>query len=312
MEYAGKRVVIVGSGATAITLLPNLAKQASMVTMLQRTPGYILPIDNATGNRWYHRIMPTSWSFQLDRWMFMWLAIVIFYFCRAFPSRARKMLESGVATLLPASISMDPHFKPSYKPWDQRLCFSPNGDFFEALRNGRADVATGKIRTIKGRKIVLESGQELEADILVTATGLKLVVGGGIQLTVDGRPVQLADRYTWRTSMLEDIPNLIFVTGYVNASWTLGAEVTAQLLCRLLLFMQSKGLVSATPRVSSARKLQPRLLWNLEATYVKRAAEDMPKCGDSGPWKGRTNYLLDLWRARYGSLVKNMDFAPEM
>ena len=308
LDYTGKKVVIVGSGATAITLLPSMSKEAKHVTMLQRSPTYILSIDNSAGSSLVHKIIPKSWSFKLSRWLFMWTTAIIFYLCRAFPTKARSMLQSAVAKQLPANVPMDPHFQPTYRPWDQRLCFTPNGDFFDAIREGRAGVETGRIKTVTDTTIVLDSGREIAADMIVTATGLKLAVGGHIKISTDGKPINLAERFAWRTALLEDVPNMAIMMGYVNASWTLGAETTAQLVCRLLKHMQYKGYASATPRIPPGLHIQPRLMWNLDATYVKKAAEHMPRVGDVGAWRGRTNYFLDLYRARYGSITSGIEF----
>ncbi|WAO86007.1 Hypothetical protein NCS54_00326100 [Fusarium falciforme] len=307
LDYADKEVVIVGSGATAITLLPNLASKAKQVTMLQRSPTYILSIDNSTGNSWFHRMLPELWSFKLSRWAFIWSTAMIFYLCRAFPRAARSKLQRWVGEQLPAHVPMDPHFTPLYRPWDQRLCFSPNGDFFKAIREDNANVVTDRISQVKGDAIILSSGKQLKADIIVTATGLKLKVGEAIKIMVDGELVQLSDKVAWRASMLSDVPNLAIMIGYVNASWTLGADVTARLICRLLKHLQEKGKSSAVPRLPS--NVQPRPLWDLNATYVKQAEKSMPKCGDSGPWKGRTNYIYDLWRARHASITAGLEFS---
>ncbi|TPX08548.1 uncharacterized protein E0L32_010035 [Thyridium curvatum] len=308
LEYTGKKVVIIGSGATAITLLPNVAKKAGHVTMLQRSPTYILSTDNTVGNSWTYRVLPKSWALRLSRWSFMWMTAMIFYLCRAFPGKARSKLEGMVAEQLPKSIPLDPHFRPRYQPWDQRLCFTPNGDFFESMREGKAAVETGHVETVTEHAIILQSGQKLEADIVVTATGLKLALGGHIKVSVDGEQIDLANRYAWRTAMLQDVPNLAFILGYVNASWTLGAEATAHIVCRVLQHMEKKGLSSATPKLRNPSSIRPVPIWNLESTYVKEAASDLPKCGDSGPWKGRTNYFWDLCRAKYGSITTGLEF----
>ncbi|KAL6692432.1 FAD/NAD(P)-binding domain-containing protein [Trichoderma pleuroticola] len=307
LDYAGKRVVIIGSGATAITLLPNLAKKANHVTMLQRSPTYIMSIDNATGGSWIHKLLPRTWAFQVDRWMFMWMIIILYNFCRLFPERSRAFLEGAVAKQLPKGVSMD-HFRPLYKPWDQRVCFSPNGDFFESLREGRAHVETAHIKTATSDSIVLQNGKTLEADIIVTATGLKFCIGGHIRVTMDDEEINLADRYAWNSTMLQDVPNLAFMMGYVNASWTLGVETSSQLVCRLLQHMQRKHYPSVVPRLPTGFPMEPRPIWDLNATYVKKAQGCIPRCGNVGPWRGRTNYFVDLLKARYGSITKDLVF----
>ncbi|KAH6605519.1 flavin-binding monooxygenase [Trichoderma cornu-damae] len=308
LDYAGKRVVIIGSGATAITLLPNLAKKARHVTMLQRSPTYIMSIDNATGGSWIHKLLPRSWAFQLDRVMFMWMIIILYNFCRYFPERSRAALEGAVAKQLPKGVPMDPHFRPLYKPWDQRVCFSPNGDFFESLREGRAHVETGHIKTVTEDSIVLETGKTLQADVIVTATGLKFRIGGNIRVSVDDEEISLADRYAWKATLLQDVPNLAFMLGYVNASWTLGVETSSQIICRLLQHMRRKNYSSVVPRLPQGLPIQPRPIWDLDATYVKKAQGFIPRCGNVGPWRGRTNYFVDLLRARYGSITKDLVF----
>ncbi|VUC22996.1 unnamed protein product [Clonostachys rosea] len=307
LDYTDKEVVIIGSGATAITLLPNMAKKAKQVTLLQRSPTYILSIDNSAGNTWFHRLLPELWSFKISRWAFIWSTAIIFYLCRAFPNASRSRLQRWIAEELPVHVPVDPHFTPLYRPWDQRICFSPNGDFFKAIREDNANVVTDHISTMNEASIVLSSGKQLKADIIVTATGLKLKVGGRIHFTVDGEAVELSDKIAWRTAMLSDVPNLAFMIGYVNASWTLGADTTAHLVCRLLQHMQKKGKTSAVPRLPN--HIKPRPMWDLDATYVKKAQKTMPKCGDSGPWRGRTNYFYDLWRAKNGSITAGLEFS---
>ena len=309
LDYDGKRIVIIGSGATAITLLPSLAKRAGQVTMLQRSPTYIMSINNKTGGSWFHKILPQAWSFKIDRVLFMWMIILIFRLSRAFPTMARTMLQKHVAQQLPSSIPMNPHFQPLYNPWDQRLCFTPDGDFFEALRNGHASVETGRIEAMTDHSIILESGRRIDADIIVTATGLKLCIGGRITFTVNNQEIRLADRFAWRSALLQDVPNLAFMIGYVNASWTLGAETSAQVVCRILRHMQTKQYVSVIPRIPESTKLEPRLMWNLDATYVKASRDYMPMCAQTGPWRGRTNYFLDMWRSRYGSITEGLRFS---
>lgn len=307
LDYKDKHVVIVGSGATAITLLPAMSQLAASVTMVQRSPTYIMTLENQTGSSWIHRLVPRSWSFKISRVFFMCLTALTYYFCRAFPSRSRAMLTGAVARQLPAHVPLDPHFTPTYHPWDQRLCFTPDGDFFAALHSGKARVETGIIRGTTSDSVVLESGKTLRADIVVTATGLKLGLGGHVRFSVDGEPINLAERYAWRSALLQDVPNLAFMMGYVNASWTLGAEVTAELVCRLLGRMARKGETSVTPRVDKG-SISPRPLWNLKATYVRESQKTMPVCGDVGVWRGRTNYFWDLWLARHGSISEGLEY----
>lgn len=308
LDYANKRVVIIGSGATAITLLPNIATKAAHVTMVQRSPTYIMSMNNETGRSWRHKLLPRSWSFKIDRWIFMWTIVILYNICRLFPKRSRKVLQGAVEKQLPEHISIDPHFTPSYKPWDQRLCFAPNGDFFESLRAGKAHIETGHIKSVTTDYVILDSGKQLEADIIIPATGLKLAIGGRISISVDKESVDLADRYAWHSALLQDVPNLALMMGYTNASWTLGAETTGHLLSRLLQHMKRKGYNTVIPRVPTGSLIQPRRMWNLDSTYVKKAVSSMPRCGDIGPWKGRVNYFVDLWKAKYGSITRDLEF----
>ncbi|KAL3441563.1 hypothetical protein BJX65DRAFT_322255 [Aspergillus insuetus] len=308
LDYTDKRVVIIGSGATAITLLPSLATKAARVTMVQRSPTYIMSINNTTGGSLRHKLLSRSWSFKIDRWIFMWAVVIIYQVCRLFPNWSRTKLQTAVEKQIPDHIPLDPHFVPKYKPWDQRLCFSPNGDFFASLRTGKAGIETGLIKSVTPCSVILESGKELEADIIVPATGLKLAIGGRIKVAVDGDHVDLADRYAWNSALLQDVPNLAFMIGYVSASWTLGTETTAQLLCRLLQHMRRNNYAAVIPRVPADSGMQPRLMWNLESTYVKKAAGQMPRCGNIGPWKGRANYFVDLWKAKHGRLTRDLEF----
>jgi cation diffusion facilitator CzcD-associated flavoprotein CzcO len=305
LNYKDKEIVIIGSGATAITLLPNLAGKAKKVTMLQRSPGYIMSIDNATGQSWLHRMLPASWSFRLTRWRFILMTLCTFYWCRAFPRAARTKLQQAAGAQLPAHVPIDPHFTPRYAPWDQRVCFSPNGDFFQAIRDSDAQVVTDRIANIQDDIIDLASGERLRADIIVTATGLNLKVGAHIKITVDGESVDIASKTAWRSAMLSDVPNFAFLIGYTNASWTLGADVTTQLICRLLLHLKKKGKSCVVPRPPTS--LRPKLLWDLEATYIQESQKNMPACGDIGPWRGRTNYFYDLWRVKFASLLEGLE-----
>lgn len=308
LDYTDKKIVIVGSGATAITLLPNLTNKAASVTMLQRSPSYIMAIPNTTRSSWIHKLLPQSWSFQLTRLSFLLSQVLIYGYCRFLPNHARNFLQGKVAGLLPESIALDPHFTPRYRPWDQRLCFSPDGDFFQALRDGKAHVATGAIQAVRENSILLHGGQEIEADMIVTATGLKIGIGTSLKLSIDGAEVHLGDKLAWQSAMLQDVPNFFFMLGYTNAPWTLGADVSAWLVVRLLRFMQSKDLTTAVPRLEPKDGLKAQPLWNLKATYVRQGLKDMPDCGDRGPWLGRTNYFWDIWRSKYGSFVDGLEF----
>lgn len=308
LDHSKKRIVIVGSGATAVTLLPSLAKDSRSVTMVQRSPTYIMSVNNTAGTSFIHKFIPSTWSFHMTRATFIATAALTYYLCRAFPTRARSFLLRKVAVQLPKHISLDPHFEPLYSPWDQRLCFTPDGDFFECLRNGTGSIETSQIRSVTENSVRLESGKELEADIIVTATGIQLGLGGNIKFSIDNVELDLADRFAWRSVLLEGVPNLAFMIGYINASWSLGAEVSAEVLCRILQHMDSHNFTTVTPQLQSPICINPQPFWNLYSTYAKQGRSKMPKCGDAGPWKGRTNYWWDLWRARWGSITRDLQY----
>ncbi|KAJ5086258.1 hypothetical protein NUU61_007565 [Penicillium alfredii] len=304
LNYKDKKVVIIGSGATAITLLPNMADQASRVTMLQRSPTYILSLPNRTNGRWLSYILPSSAYRKLQRIIWIVTSRIFFLFCQRFPNFSRWILKLNVRRQLPSHIPYDPHFKPRYNPWDQRLCVSPDGDFFDCMRRGKADVKTDTIKTVTKKGITLNSGETLDADIIVTATGLKLQIAGGAPLSVDGKKIDIGTKYLWNGVMLQDLPNASFIIGYTNASWTLGADATAQFVCRLLKTLESRKMIAATPRMkpADAGTLQDRHLLNLTSTYVTVAERELPKAADRGPWQPRDNYLDDLKFAQKGNL----------
>jgi len=311
LDYTGKKVVIIGSGATAITMLPAMTDKAEKVTMLQRSPSYVVnqpqssPID-----QFLRRILPAAWAFKVIRMRFFLLGFLFFNFCHYFPNAARNALRKDTIKELPKNIPHDPHFEPSYSPWQQRMCMAPSGDFYEALRNGKGDVATGVIKEVTDHAISLESGQVVDADIIITATGLKVRFGGGIQMYVDEKPVNMSDKYVWKGALLQDVPNFIFVMGYVNASWTLGSDATAQLTTRLLNTMRSRKMTSVVPRATDASSMEERPSLNLSSTYLKIALKTgaMPKAGSGGPWKARSNYMVDMWNAKWGDLNTGLQF----
>ncbi|RLL95408.1 hypothetical protein CFD26_104997 [Aspergillus turcosus] len=309
LDYTDKKVVIIGSGATAVTLLPKLAEKAAKVTMLQRSPTYILALPNRQ-NSLLSWILPNTLNRKLQRLRWIMTSRFFFLFCQTFPWMGRLLLKLSVVRQLPKNIPYDPHFKPRYNPWDQRLCICPDGDFFKSLHSGRADVKTDTIRQVTANGIELTSGDFLDADIIVTATGLKLQIAGGTSITVDGEKQRVSDKYVWKGVMLQDLPNASFVIGYTNASWTLGADATALFVCRLLKWMERHNKVAAIPRLNPvlAKQMQPRRLLNLNSTYVTAAEKDLPKAADRGPWRPRDNYLSDLMFAKYGRLNQGLEW----
>jgi cation diffusion facilitator CzcD-associated flavoprotein CzcO len=313
LDYSGKKIVVIGSGATAITLIPSLADNAAKVTMLQRSPTYImaLPTFDLAGN-WMRRWLPSWFASKLVRWQFLVLPFIFFKFCKAFPNAGKKLIRANNKKFVPPSIPLDPTFKPSYNPWDQRLCVCPDGDFFKSLQKGKADVVTDTIKNVTGNGIQTEGGKFLDADIIVTATGLKMQLAGGMNVSVDGKAILPANKYIWKGVMLQDLPNAAFIVGYTNASWTLGADVTAKLVCRLLKRMDANKQSSAVPRVPEGKNLKPVQLLNLNSTYIEKAKGTLPMGGDIAPWKPRANYLVDHWTADYGNLTADLEFTKDL
>ena len=293
LDDAGKRVVVIGSGATAVTLIPSMAATAGHVTMLQRSPTYMvsLPARNPLANL-MRRILPGRVSGPTIRWFNALMTQGSYELSRRRPRLMKKILRKGVERALPPGYDVDTHFTPRYDPWDQRLCVVPDGDLFRAIRTGAASVVTDRIDTFTERGLLLESGTELEADIIVTATGLELLFIGGIQLSVDGEHVDVPNRLAYKGMMLEGVPNFALAIGYTNASWTLKCDLTCDYVCRLLNHMRETGLRQCAPvNLDTAVTDQPLL--GLSAGYVLRSADKLPRQGSKFPWKVYQSYLRD-------------------
>ncbi|KAB2575535.1 FAD-containing monooxygenase EthA [Lasiodiplodia theobromae] len=309
LDYANRRIVIIGSGATAITLLPNLASSgAAHVTMLQRSPSYIVSQPLVDGlDTFLRAFLPAAAAFRLIRWRYLLTGYLFYFFCRACPALARRLLRSETeAQLRDTGVPFDPHFNPSYAPWDQRVCACPDADFFAALRNGKASVVTNTITNVTPDGIALDSGESLPCDIIVTATGLKMRLGGGARIVVDGREVRFGEKLLWRGALMQDVPNAAFMIGYTNASWTLGADAAAQLVTRVMRRMRDEGATSCVPRVDDS-KVRPEPFMKLNSGYVNRAMERLPKAGDRGPWRARWSYFSDLWNAKVGDVTRGLE-----
>ena len=293
LDYTGRRVVVIGSGATAITLVPAMTDRAAHVTMLQRSPSYVIALpardELAVLAR---RCLPEQLAYTLVRAKNVCVQALSYHFMRRFPARARAMLRAGAVHQLPDGFDVDTHFRPAYDPWDQRLCVSPDGDLFAALRSGRASIATDRIERFTAEGITLASGAQLPADIIVTATGLKLQPLGGIGLSVDGEPVALGSRIAYKGSMLSGVPNFAFTIGYTNASWTLKADLTSDYVCRLLAYMMQHAYSEVRPPDAPAGAGHQPLI-DLMSGYVLRALDEFPGQGSVRPWRVRQNYLLD-------------------
>ena len=293
LSYDGQRVLVIGSGATAVTLVPALARTAAHVTMVQRSPTYIasLPSRDPVADV-LRRALPPRYSGPAVKW-FKALATQGFYrLSRSRPETVKRMLRRMLERQLPAGYDIDTHFTPRYNPWDQRFCVVPDGDLFRAIRDGAASVVTGEIETFTEKGLRLTSGNELEADIMVTATGIDLLFLGGIEVEVDGEPVDLPARLTYKGMMLEGVPNLAIAVGYTNASWTLKCDLTCGYVCRLVNHMRATGMRQATP-VNRDPSVTTRPLLSLTSGYVQRSAHRFPKQGSRFPWQVHQSYLRD-------------------
>jgi len=290
IEHSGKRVVVIGSGATAVTLVPALARSAAHVTMLQRSPSYILSIpalDPIAGL--LTRALPSRLAYPIVRWKNVLIALAIYRLSRRRPATMKRLLRKLMERRLPPGYDIDTHFSPRYDPWDQRLCLVPDNDLFDAICAGHVSVVTDEIETFTEAGIALRSGVELEADLIVTATGLAMVPFGKIGLSVDGRPVALPETLVYRGMMLSGVPNMAFAFGYINQSWTLGADLTCEHVCRLLGHMDRHGYARCTPRAPDGTVASAPFA-DLSSGYMKRAIDQFPRQAAHDPWLRQQNY----------------------
>ncbi len=302
LDYAGKRIVVIGSGATAVTLVPALAGQAAHVTMLQRSPTYILsvPSQDAIANA-LRRVIGARAGYVVTRWKNVAIATGIYRLSRKRPQLLKSLIRKAAIRRLPDGYEVDTHFAPSYQPWDQRLCLAPDGDLFAAVRAGSASIVTDRIAGFTETGIRLESGSELDADIVVTATGLRLLAFGAIQLAIDGREVKLPETMAYKGMMLSGVPNFTYTIGYTNASWTLKADLVSGYLVRLLRYMDRCGYDQCVP-VNDDPSVTERPLLDFEAGYVLRSVHEFPKAGSRAPWQLGMSYAHDVVKLRYGKL----------
>ncbi|HEX6778985.1 MAG TPA: NAD(P)/FAD-dependent oxidoreductase [Ktedonobacterales bacterium] len=311
LDYSGKQVVVIGSGATAVTLAPALAEQAAHVTILQRSPTYIVarPSHDAIAQR-LHNVLPGALAARLVRWRSILLGMYFYNLMRRRPEAAKQAIIRMAQKQLGPDYDVSTHFTPVYNPWDQRLCLAPDGDLFTAITSGKVSMVTDQIETFTEKGIKLRSGSELAADIIVTATGLTMKLMSGVQLVVDGVPVDLAKTLSYKGMMYSDIPNLASAFGYTNASWTLKSELIAQYICRLLKFMDRHGYVQCTPRRSDHNVAEDPLL-PLTSGYVQRAIHTLPRQASHKPWKVYQNYVRDLVSFRFNGVNDGtMEFTP--
>ncbi|RAK28053.1 cation diffusion facilitator CzcD-associated flavoprotein CzcO [Actinoplanes lutulentus] len=310
LDYTGRRVVVIGSGATAVTLVPAMAADASHVTMLQRSPTYVTALPNRDVIAdLARRFLPPTAANRVARAKNIALTQTFYQLARRRPKLVRRALRGMAVRYLKSPEYVDEHFKPRYEPWDQRLCVIPSGDLFTVIAEGRASVVTDHIDTFVPEGIRLKSGEILEADVVVSATGLKLLPVGGITLTVDGDPIDIGQRSAYRGLMLSGVPNLAYCIGYTNASWTLRADLSHRYVLKLLDHMARHGYATATP-TAPARTGRP--LIDLSSGYVQRALDTFPRQGDKDPWVVRQNYLRDLFSTPRADVTRDMTFTPAL
>lgn len=302
LDYSGQRVVVIGSGATAVTLVPAMSDKAEHVTMLQRSPSYVmsLPSRDSIADR-LRSLLPEKLAHRAIRAKNIGLSMLIYQLSRRRPELAKKVLRQGAVASLPEGFDVDTHFKPSYNPWEQRLCLVPDRDLFKAIRRGKASVVTDHIERFQEDGILLRSGAKLPADVVVSATGLNLVALGGIKLSVDGQAVDPAGSFSYRGVMVSGVPNLAACVGYTNASWTLRADLVSAYVCRLLKHMDRQRYRQCTPRVDESSQEALPLL-DLTSGYVQRGAGLFPKQGRKSPWQLRQNYFIDMAGLRLSPL----------
>jgi monooxygenase len=301
LDVSGRRVVVIGSGATAVTLVPSLAEAGAHVTMLQRSPTYVLSVPGVDpAAAWLREHLPPRAASFLTRWKNVLVTSGFYQLSRRRPDYVRRLVRKGVASQLPDGFDVDAHFEPAYDPWDQRMCFVPDGDLFKAIRNGDVELVTDHIERFTPSGLRLTSGRELEADVVVTATGLQLLAFGGMALDVDGSAVHLPDTMSYQGMLLSGVPNFAYVIGYTNASWTLKADLVSEYVCRLLSFLRERGYDTVVPERDPSVVEEPFM--DFSSGYVQRSLHLLPKQGSRAPWRLRMNYLRDLVTIRRGRL----------
>ncbi|MGO4443545.1 flavin-containing monooxygenase [Mycobacterium sp. 2YAF39] len=308
LDYTGKRLVVIGSGATAVSMIPSLAEKAAQVTMLQRTPSYLMsvqkvqPVFNAI-----RKVLPRRFSHAVIRSVMSLFGAVLWLVSRRAPGFSKRLLRSVAEKNLPAGYDIDTHFTPPYNPWDQRMCFILGGDFYQAVAAGDVEVVTDHIDHIDATGIALKSGRHLDVDVIITATGIQMQAFGGVTISVDGEKVGPHERFVFRRHLIEDVPNAAWCFGYSNASWTLGADMTARSVAKLLAYMDSHGYTHAYPHLGDAH-MPEQPVFNLSSGYVLRAQNVLPKSGVRRPWEVTHNYLRDVLGKRFESIEESMVF----
>ncbi|KAF2973527.1 hypothetical protein GQX73_g155 [Xylaria multiplex] len=306
LDYAKKKVAVIGSGATAVSLFPTLHDRAAQVTMIQRSPTYVVPCTNAT---WAQKYFPKPFLNMCRRAFYIVFLYLFVVLCEYFPNLVRNLLRRETSRLLPTHIDFETHFKPRYNPWEQRICFDLDGAFYKSLHASNTNIVTGVIESVSDNKIRMKDGNSIAADIIITATGIRMQLGGKVKLSVSGKPVSWRNRYIWNGAMLDSVPNMMFMFGYTNNAWTLGADNTAVIFTRLQRYMEKRGKKSAVPRLSPQAATGTQRLWQLSATYVLAAEDQLPVYGMAGNWKPRRCPPVDYICARWGDYTGDLDFS---
>ena len=309
LDYAGKRVVVIGSGATAVTLVPEMAKTAASVTMLQRSPTYVVsrPSQDGVAN-WLRAKLPAKTAYGITRWKNVLLGMFFYRMAKKKPAKVKERMLGMIRDELGPDYDIATHFTPSYNPWDQRVCLVPDSDLFASLKEGSSQVVTGRIAKFDAGGIALEDGRHLDADVIVTATGLDLQVFSNIAVTIDGQPCDLSKELIYRGMMLSGVPNFAFTFGYTNASWTLKADLVSGYVCRLLNAMTKRGMRQATPMLDR-NSVKADDFVDFSSGYIQRAQGKLPKQGDKKPWRLNQNYALDIVALRFGTIDAAMAFS---
>ena len=299
LDYSNKKVVVIGSGATAVTLVPAIAESAKLTTMLQRSPSYVIsaPAEDSWNNA-LNKVFPVKFTYFLIRWKNILRTILGFYLSRKYPQRIKDRLINLVREELGQDFDVEKHFTPSYKPWDQRMCLVPDGDLFAAIKDNRANVVTDTINTFTPSGILLNSGNEIEADIVISATGIELNALNDINVSVDGVKVEANNKLSYKGMMLSGVPNLAITFGYVNSSWTLRADLTCEYVCRLINTMDKEGCTACVPQEDINALVEDDYI-DFTSGYVQRALDRLPKQGKKSPWRNYQNYLLDIFYVRF-------------
>ena len=302
LDYSNKKVVVIGSGATAVTLVPAIAESAKQTTMLQRSPSYVIsaPAEDSWNNA-LNKIFPVKFTYFVIRWKNILRTIIGFYLSRKYPERIKERLINLVREELGQDFDVEKHFTPSYKPWDQRMCLVPDGDLFSAIKDNRANVVTDTIDTFTPTGILLNSGNEIEADIVISATGIELNALNDINVSVDGLKVEANRKLSYKGMMLSGVPNLAISFGYVNSSWTLRADLTCEYVCRLINTMDKEGCAACSPEEDLNALVEDDYI-DFTSGYVQRALDRLPKQGKKSPWRNYQNYLLDIFYVRFFSI----------